>query len=329
MRSIMINRLIDSGIRALGTLAAKPATHARLPVLIYHRVLAEPDPLLPGEFDLASFRAHMQALVDYFRVLPLDEALALLERGKLPARSACITFDDGYRNNYEIALPLLQEYGVTATFFVATGFLDGESMWNDLVIEGLRETEVDRLDLSRVDLGVHAVSTPHDKRLLLDRLLPTLKYLPAAQRSETVAAILEACAALPVRGLMMTPAQVVGMRDAGMTIGAHTQTHPILLQCDDDTCEREIHGSKVELEALLGDRVNLFAYPNGKLDQDYGARHVDIVRRAGFVAAVTTEWDCAGSRDDIHQIPRLTPWDREPRKAAARLVANCLRSRWD
>src|SRR3954471_12271022 len=106
-----------------------------LSILIYHRVQAVPDPLFPEAVDLARFEQHLRLLTRWFRVLPLSEAVRLLRDGTLPARAACITFDDGYADCAAATVPLLRRYHASATFFVASGFIDGGCMWNDAVVE--------------------------------------------------------------------------------------------------------------------------------------------------------------------------------------------------
>lgn len=85
-------------------------------ILIYHRVLPEPDPLFPGEVHRAQFERQLGWLKSRFNVLPLLEAVRLAGEGRLPPRSACITFDDGYADNAEVALPVLQRHGLHASF---------------------------------------------------------------------------------------------------------------------------------------------------------------------------------------------------------------------
>ena len=105
-----------------------------LSILIYHRVVAQPDPLFPDVVTAEEFDLQMAALTRWFTVLPLGRAVERLRNGTLPVRAACVTFDDGYADNALSALPILLKHGVKATFFVATRFLDGGSMWNDTVI---------------------------------------------------------------------------------------------------------------------------------------------------------------------------------------------------
>src|SRR5436190_9532123 len=125
----------------------------RLLILMYHRVLPQPDPFRPGDPDIRAFDRQMSALARCCRVLPLGEALERLDRGALPAGAAAITFDDGYRDNYRHALPVLQRYGLQATVCVAPGFLDETVMWNDAIIEAVRAAPGDALDLHVAGLG--------------------------------------------------------------------------------------------------------------------------------------------------------------------------------
>ena len=112
--------------------------NGRLSILIFHRVLAQVDPLFPEEVDAARFDVICGWLRRWFNVLPLDAAVRRLRDGSLPRRAAAITFDDGYADNHDIALPILKKHGLPSTFFIATGFLDGGCMWNDTVIEAIR-----------------------------------------------------------------------------------------------------------------------------------------------------------------------------------------------
>ena len=284
----------------------------RLTILIFHRVLPAPDPIFPDEIDVARFDALMGLLSRTFRVLPLGAALRLREDGRLPPRALAITFDDGYADNVTLALPVLQRYGVQATVFVATGFLDGGRMFNDSVIECIRRTEVATIDLGAFGLGVHEPATPAQRRQTIETLLPKAKYLGLAEREQFVD--------------RLRSEQVAALHRAGIEIGAHTVRHPILRLVADDEAEREITDGAERLRDITGAPVGLFAYPNGKPMQDYDARHVAMVRRLGFRAAVSTAPGVVNAQADLHQLPRFTPWDRAPLPWLARLMRERLRS---
>ena len=295
---------------------------ARLSVLIFHRVLDEPDTLFPDEMHARRFNEVCGWLAAWFNVLPLDEAIALMKVGDLPARSACITFDDGYEDNYRVAMPILQRHHLTATFFIATEFLDGGYMWNDALIESVRSSELPILDLSSLNLGCYVLKTIEDRRSTVAALIDQMKYLQLEERAVLSQRIAGLAGVTAPHNVMMTSNEVKLMRSAGMQIGAHTINHPILARLTDEQAEKEIKGSKDFLEQLLGERVGLFAYPNGKPVEDYTPQSVEVVRRLDFDAAVSTQWGTSSMQDDFFQVRRFTPWDKTRMRFGARLLNN-------
>lgn len=316
--------LLMSSMRAqwLFNLLSPAGASARLSVLIFHRVLPQPDPLFPGEPDAARFRIQMEWLKSWFNVLPLPEAVERLRSGSLPARAAAITFDDGYADNFTVALPILQQVGLPAAFFIATGYLNGGRMWNDTVIEVIRNASGPQLDLSKFELGSYETHTVEDRRLSLAHLLNKLKYLAPVERSALVTELGVHAGTPPAVDLMMTSDQVRAMAAAGMTIGAHTVGHPILARISDSEARAEMKEGKGQLEAITGSEVILFAYPNGKPGADYTAAHVCLAQEIGFSAACSTGWGAGKLGSDLFQIPRFTPWDRPQWRYAARLARN-------
>ncbi|MGK5052358.1 polysaccharide deacetylase family protein [Janthinobacterium sp. RB2P8] len=285
---------------------------ATLSILIYHRVLARPDPLFPGEVDARLFERQLRLLKRFYAPLPLDEAVHRLQDGSLPPRAACITFDDGYADNAQVALPLLQRHGLHATFFIATGYLDGGQMWNDTVIEAVRHASGPRLDLQEHGLGCLPVASLAQRQAAIATLLGQLKYLPFARRQQLAMQIRRQAGAPAGQAAMLSTAQLRQLQSAGMGLGAHTVSHPILSTLPEREARLDIANGKRQLESLIQAPVTLFAYPNGKAGRDYGAPHVAMVHSLGFKAAVATDWGVArpGAGLDLLQLPRFTPWDR-------------------
>ena len=287
---------------------------ADLSILIYHRVLARRDPLFPGEVDRVLFERQLRLLKRFYTPLPLPQALLRLQDGSLPPRAACITFDDGYADNAEHALPLLQRHGLHATFFIATGYLNGGQMWNDRVIGAVRHAAGPVLDLRELELGSLPLASLAQRRAAIEHVLGKLKYLPFEQRQRLAADVQRRAGATSQRHehAMLTLPQLQRLQAAGMGIGAHTVSHPILAALSDRAARNDIANGKRELEQLLQAPVTLFAYPNGKAGRDYGPAHVDIVKSLGFAGAVATDWGVArpGPGLDLFQLPRFTPWDR-------------------
>lgn len=322
------DRLSDrllGGASRIATQALSSLTGPRLSILIFHRVLPQADPIFPAEVDAAQFDRLMALVARSFQVLPLGQAVQRLERGTLPPRALAITFDDGYADNHDVALPILQRHGLSACFFIATGFLDGGRMFNDTVIECVRRSPLAQVDLAAFGLGVLPLGTPAQRAQAIGQLLPKIKYLPPDERPAALQRLqgLLGPTALP-DDLMLRSGQVQALHRAGMEIGAHTVRHPILAVLPDAQAEQEMADSRDRLQALTGAPVTLFAYPNGRPGQDYDQRHAEMARRLGFVAAVTTAVGTCRSGADPFQLPRFTPWDPRVPTWAAKLVA----ARW-
>lgn len=306
-------------LRSTGRLLAPGGTRSPLLILIFHRVLHEPDPLRPSEPDVRRFAAQVRLFTELFNVLPLAEAAARLREGTLPSRAAAITFDDGYRDNLELAAPILARAGLPATVFVATGFGTGENMWNDVVIEAVRRAPVD-FDVADLGLGRHSCRTDAERRATCSALLGSLKARAPLERGALAERVARAASLDAIPRLMMNPDEWRILAASGIDIGAHTVTHPILRSVPLDEARREIAESRRTLESTLGRRVETFAYPNGRPGADFAAEHVRLVEEAGFSCAVSTAWGRAEAASDRFQLPRVGAWDTAAFKYGARLV---------
>jgi len=297
----------------------------RLSVLAYHRVLPERDPLLAVEPSAEEFEHRMRWVKANFDALALGEAVRALRENRLPRRALCITFDDGYADNYRIALPILRRLRLPATFFVATGFLDGGCMFNDVVIEAVRHAECAELELTDVGLGRHPLGTDEERVPAIGRILARLKYFEPERRRRTAFEIAARARSRVPTDLMMTSGQVGALHAAGMEVGAHTVNHPILAEIPLARARHEMQASRARLEQITGAPVRLFAYPNGSPRRDYHVEHVALARELGFDAAVSAAWGAARAGDDLYQIPRFTPWDRTDWRFGLRMARNLMR----
>jgi peptidoglycan/xylan/chitin deacetylase (PgdA/CDA1 family) len=310
--------------RTLARLASPAGPRAKLTVLIFHRVMDRTDPLAPSEPTAGRFDDLLRWLKLQLVLLPLPDAVRRLQQGTLPARAGAVTFDDGYRDNAELAAPLLRRHGVPATFFVATGFLDGGIMWNDVIIDALRRTAHDALDTGELGLGRLSLDSLPARQAALPRLLKAIKYLPEGERDASVSRVAQALGVQPRRDLMMTTAQVQELARSGFDIGGHTVNHPILTRLPDDRAAQEMAAGRRALQQITDTEVPLFAYPNGRWGHDFEARHAEMARATGFEAAFSTEWGVASSAARPFALPRFTPWDRSRLRFELRLARNML-----
>lgn len=301
-------------------------SRGKLTVLLFHKVPKQAHALDPSELDLASFERILDAAMRFFCILPLQDAIAALQTDRLPPRSACITFDDGYPDWLVNVIPALERRGVHATFFVTTGQFNGVPMWNERILYAIERApdslaplllQGSGLQPIRLDSAVHRQHAIHQLDAFLkyqspeskERMLEQLEAHVGAQRHN-----------VPV----MSADDLRAIYAKGFGIGAHSVTHPILSRCEQDFAYREIAGAREDLESRIRGRVSAFAYPNGIPGKDFGAEHIAMVQRAGYVHALTTDTGTATAGTSPFQIPRFTPWGPSPTRMAFQLARNLL-----
>ena len=319
--------MLNKTIKFATSFLCKNFLHNPLSILIYHRVLSKKDTMRPGEIIAEEFDCQMATVSEFFNVLPLPLAIDLLYSNKIPPRSLCITFDDGYADNYTTALPILQKYNLPATFFISSGYLNGGCMWNDKVIESIRTTPYRYLELPKIgikEINAFHLTNEHERHQSAQTLISYLKYLPFNKRSKAVEYIVQSASGVIPTNLMLSDNQLIELANSGMAIGGHTITHPILSAVNDMQAEKEIRQGKLQLENIIGKKIDTFAYPNGIPHQDYETKHSHMAKEAGFKAAVSTQWGVSTINTDPYQLKRFTPWNRTKWKFLLRLLHNYI-----
>ena len=225
-------------------------------------------------------------------IITLDELHRRLREGDFSRRFVCFTFDDGYRDNRDFALPVMQEFAAPFTVYVTSDFAEGTGKlwWITLerVISKASELEV-AIDGVARRIDVHA---PAAKQTAFERLRRWLRSLPGDQDvSREIAAL---CARHGVdetaisRDLCMSWDELKSLADDPLvTIGAHTITHCNLAKQTEANASREIAVSRSRIEDALKRPVEHFAYPYGD-KAAAAAREFGLARNAGFKTAVTT-----------------------------------------
>lgn len=312
----------SSIVQSVFSMLSPAGAGGRLSVLLFHKIPTVADPLTSDEMDLASFEHILDFLAANANVLPLPEATAALQAGKLPSRAMALTFDDGYAEWIDNVSPALRKRNLPGTFFVTTGQLSGNALWHERIVGAVRALPDTGFSLPYGFGKYTDLSLPGSRLRLVEELQERLKYAPLAERAGAIE-VLEAQA----RSAISLPRpfdteSVRTLHNQGFDIGAHTVHHPILNECTRAQAHAEIGGCKEELEAIIGARVHSFAYPNGRPNEDYGPEHVAMVRSLGYTSAVTTS-DGVSTRDsDMFQLPRFTPWGRSTERIAFQLARN-------
>jgi peptidoglycan/xylan/chitin deacetylase (PgdA/CDA1 family) len=315
----------DFARRGLLSLLSPAGQRGRLLILSFHQVPAKTDPLAPSVASADAFEEQMRWLSEMCNVLPLPDAAEMLRSGKLPARAACITFDDGYRNNIEVAVPILERLGLPATFFITAGAVERGIMWNDLIIEGVRRAGRG-FDLTARGLGKHDLDSDAARRAACLLLIDQIKYQPLRDRLDIAEHVFGAASSESEPRLMMTPKQVAELAHRGFDIGAHTISHPILATLSPEDARSEIHSCREWVRDVTGNAPRSFAYPNGRPGTDFGPEHERMAEQAGYSVAVSTRWAAAKHASSVFALPRIAPWDRNRSGFHLRLIKTLVRS---
>lgn len=284
---------------------------ARLPILMYHGVTERPlTPFCWHMLELARLRAQLEHVARRYTVLPLGPALAQLAEGRLPPRSAAITFDDGYLSNRTLALPLLQRLGLPATVFVVTGMLGTSSaLWPDLLYLACARARATRIDLGALGLGTRPLADDAERARAYALAVHALKALPVAEKDAHLARLVDALDPSdlddPGAFRLMSWDDVRALAGTGLvSIGAHSTQHEILSRQDDASVALAVRASQDRVTREVGVAPAVFAYPNGRAS-DFDARAQASVTAAGMRFALSTTPGLADRRSPPLALPRL------------------------
>ena len=291
------------------------APSRRIGILRYHAVCGEEG------YDYASpsicispdaFKAHVQYLAAHYQVLSLEEVvLQLSEHRSLPENALAITFDDGYADNLQAAR-ILHAHGLPATFFLAAGCLAGEApFWVAEVRHQLRHAPYGLLGLETPEGRVDLMLGDRLSREIAIRRVTRLIKSHSIDVREALLEQLRLVAGVPFpTDYMLNWDEVAEMRRLGMTIAAHTLTHPNLPNAGLTSAFDEIAGSKRRLEQELGEPIRLFSYPNGGAERYYTPAIQRLVADAGFAAATSSRNGFADASSDLYALERIEVEER-------------------
>lgn len=264
-----------------------------------------------------------------YDLVSLDDAIARLQSPKRGRFFVALTFDDGYRDNVEHAWPVLAKHGAPWTLFVTPGFADRTArLWWLELEEAIRA--LPRLDLVLPDGRFTArTETDAEKDHAFSRLYWRLRKGPEAILLSAISDLARQAGVDPValveRDCLPWETLRALSGAPGVSIGAHTLTHPMLAKHDIEAARREIVESQSRLEAELGLPIRHFAYPVGD-PGSAGAREFALVREAGFASAVTTRPGhlVAEHADHLHALPRVSLNGLHQNEAALRALLSGL-----
>lgn len=267
-------------------------------VLMFHRVQppSTDRPRLFANSYLEVTPDYLENTIRYFQrrryaFLAVDEIQDFLAHDRTGRKFVCYTFDDGYRDNFELALPIFRRFQVPVCVYITTGFPDRTAMlwWNEV------EQLVFRGESLTLTIASEERTFPTrddgERTAAFKAISRWLKYAKGSSLEQRIREMLEPLGIDPLDQARRLAATWEELRQASdeplLTLGAHTLSHPVLAELSDEEAAREIEGSRRRLETELGRAVRHFAYPYGGPGEITG-RDIALAASAGFASAATT-----------------------------------------
>jgi peptidoglycan/xylan/chitin deacetylase (PgdA/CDA1 family) len=305
-----IKGVTSSVVNRLGVLNVYASLKSRrvgseVAVVVYHRVSPHDDRWSVDILSPRSFESQLEYMCCNYDILALDEVVRYIHEGKrLPKRAVAITLDDGYKDNFLYAFPLLKKYHVPATIFLATGHIGSADLfWWDKIGYALERTQ--RRGLNLAGLGSFEFGTAAQRRGATLTIIERLKKLPDQRKNFLIDELL--CAAgvdIPesvAKEVILSWEDVLRMSEAGIELGAHSVGHPILTNMPLEKAKREIVESKRDIEKMVKEPVDFFSYPDGSFNSEI----IKAVEQSGFVGAVTCDPVWITPRTGRYEIGRM------------------------
>lgn len=292
-----VKQFVFSGHTA-GLLRSDRRRREHVSILAYHSVCPADDPFLPFighslSIEPQAFERQIDYLARNYRIVDLSTLAHYVTDGYDDDRPLlALTFDDGYRDNFRYAFPILRRYRAPATFFLTTDCIDGgPPLWPMEAAYIVLNSTQERLSADPLGM-VFDLRSAHARRSSLRALKLALSGLPRTGRERVLAALRREGGMTDdsfFGDAMLRWHEVTEMRDAGMEFGSHTRSHPSLPYVPREEAEEEIIGSKQRLERALGEPVQHFCYPNPAGRPNFNDELTALLRTSGFRTSVTSQ----------------------------------------
>lgn len=283
----------------------------QLDILTFHRVMPAGINYFipPMAIDLHTFTGLAERLVATGRILSLDEGVRQLSSGQIKGRKVALTFDDGYRDNFDLARSILLRIGAPATFFVPVNPIDQQAVywWDHLhaVVLNAKDRFVswvkNRSDFKFLNPAFEI--TPSDSFTWDERCRAVVKALNGASEYERGFFLNEVADEFgPYQGerLLMDWNDIRQLQQEGFSIGSHSVSHVPLTDLDEPTARHEIMSSADLIEDRLGQRPNGFCFPRGSFNMS----HAKMVSDCGYSYAVTTQFGSNNAHSGVYTLRR-------------------------
>jgi peptidoglycan/xylan/chitin deacetylase (PgdA/CDA1 family) len=249
----------------------------------------------------------MTYLKKYYRVVPLSQMCRELEGGSVVPPTIVITFDDGYRDLYTHAYPVLRRLQIPATIYLIGECMQtGMAPWYDRIFSSIHRVLDSSLEVTLDTTRTFKIDTPAERSSAAWQIVWYLRSLDDRDRRVWCQQFEQRTPlhAGEIQGRMLDWQQVREMSQAGISFGAHTWTHPSVSRLSSDALDRELGETKVFLEAELNTEIADFAYPFGK-NEDCSSLAETVLAKNKYRSAVTTSEGINSSKTNVLKLRRL------------------------
>ncbi len=259
-------------------------------IFAYHRISDNSFDPLGMNLSAEIFESHLHHIRTHCTPISLETALDLMQEGKgYPENATVLTFDDGYRDNYTTAFPLLKRYAIPATIFLSAQSVDnGRPLWFDQIVNSFRATDRTVVDLRELDLPLYRLSSYQHRSGAAMGLANRLKYTTPGERDEAIRYLVDITGTAWQENdddsLMLTWPMVQEMGAGHISFGSHGLTHTILTTLSPQEARYELAGSRKLIYENTGAEPTCFAYPNGN-EGDFNESMMALVKECGYRAA--------------------------------------------
>lgn len=288
------------------------------PICIFfmHRIVDDSQDLYPfllrlGHLDRKDFERKISYLAKRYRIISMQECLEYIKTNSRPRYCVVLTFDDGHRDLYRNAYPILKEKKIPATIFLTTKFIDNEEMtWFDKVDYLILKTEVTEFQIPDLSDRIYSILSNDDKIDVAFDIEEKLKEFDSSKRNsiiESMAEILKIdISKCKHENSMLSWKEIMEMNDSGLIVfGSHGVSHPILTNEREEYIEYEIAMSKQIIEQKLGKTVFSFAYPNGDFNEFMKSK----LKENGYLCGLSCIPKIANEETDWMELGRIGFFD--------------------
>jgi len=258
------------------------------------------------------FEEQMKYLCKYYKIISMDSLIDQLKNKNIKPYSVVVTFDDGYKNNYTNAFPILNKYNIPATIFCSTNFINKQELfwWNKLE-HAINNTKIKKLEL-KIDENLYIIDLTNTKNKISAyiNISYMLTKMNEVEKNKILTKFLQilcppANTSENIDYLTLSWREIQKMKNKGISFGAHTSSHIILTKAPIDQAKEEIVSSKQKMEEKIGEQISCFSYPNGGIG-DFNEDIKQILKDAHFLCAVTTISGMNDIYSDLYELKRLS-----------------------